>query len=386
MVSMVTLIKEIYSSRFAGVPLIVKSPGRLNIIGEHTDYNNGFVLPGAIDKAALLAISLRDDKEIHLYAQDLTESFTISIDNLRPIYDISWPNFILGAVAQFQKRGIQIQGFNAVLMSDVPLGAGLSSSAAIECAVVFALNELLETKISKIEMVKMAQTAEHDYVGVQCGIMDQFASMMGKKDHVIKLDCKTLDYEYVPFKLDGYKIVLFNTNVKHSLASSEYNIRRQECNTGVDLIKQSGEDVQSLRDVSKEMLVKYVLPKDQNVYYKCLYVVEELQRLQSACIDLNNNDLISLGDKMFKTHDGLSNLYQVSCKELDWLVNYVRDKKAVIGARMMGGGFGGCTINIVREDSLDELAQGIVPAYEAANGLPLSTYMSTIEHGTEIVI
>jgi len=183
--------------------IIVRSPGRVNIIGEHTDYNNGFVLPAAIDKAAYIAISLRDDDQIHLTALDLNESFSISVTDLKPVGDVSWPNYILGSAAQFTKRGIQLTGFNALLTSDVPMGAGLSSSAAVECATVFTLNHLLQTNIDRVAMVEMAQKAEHEYAGVMCGIMDQFASMMGKENQVIKLDCRSLAYEYVPFNLDG---------------------------------------------------------------------------------------------------------------------------------------------------------------------------------------
>ena len=204
--------------------VIVRSPGRVNIIGEHTDYNEGFVLPAAIDKAAYIALSLRNDDEIHLHALDLNETFSTRVAGLKPVGDVSWPNYILGSAAQFLKRGIAMPGFNITLSSDVPIGAGLSSSAAVECATVFALNHLLQTNIDRVAMVLMAQKAEHEYAGVMCGVMDQFASMMGKKDHVIKLDCRSLEYEYVPFKLDGIKILLLNTNVKHSLASSEYNI------------------------------------------------------------------------------------------------------------------------------------------------------------------
>ncbi len=363
-------------------PLIFLSPGRVNIIGEHTDYNDGFVLPAAIDKAAYIAIALRDDDQIHLMALDLNETFSISINDLRPIGDRSWPNYILGVVAQYAKKNIPLKGFNAILTSDVPIGAGLSSSAALECATVFALNELLQTNLNKIEMIQMAQNAEHEYASVLCGIMDQFASVMGKKDYVIKLDCRSLEYEYVPFKLDGIKILLLNTNVKHSLASSEYNTRRQECEQAVAWIQEYMPEVNSLRDASKEMLDKYVLPKNKLIHQRSLFIVEEINRLQEGCIDLINGNIKALGKKMFATHDGLTNMYGVSCKELDYLVDFVRNNETVIGARMMGGGFGGCTINLVREGAVEELLSKIKPAYEAATGLQLDYYIASIEDGT----
>ena len=376
--------KKLYAT--SQEPLIVRSPGRVNIIGEHTDYNNGFVLPAAIDKAAYIAMSLRDDDEIHLQAQDLNEAFSIDINNLKPIVDTSWPNYILGAVAQFQKKNIPIKGFNAILTSDVPMGAGLSSSAAVECATVFALNELLQTNLDKVEMVLMAQKAEHEYAGVMCGIMDQFASVMGKRNYVIKLDCRSLEYEYVPFNLDGIKILLLNTNVKHSLASSEYNTRRQECEQAVAWIKEHEPNVNSLRDATEAMLDKYVLPKDELIDKRSRFIVQEINRLQKGCEDLNNGDIQALGKKMFDTHDGLSKMYAVSCKELDYLVDFVRENNDVIGARMMGGGFGGCTINLVKENSIEALVNAIQPAYEAAMGLPLSYYIASIENGTEIIL
>ena len=380
-------LKKVFAEHFGAAltPLIIRSPGRVNIIGEHTDYNDGFVLPAAIDKAAYIAISLRGDGEIHLWAQDFNESFSIHINDLKPVGDISWPNYILGAAAQFIKKGFPLKGFNAVLLSDVPIGAGLSSSAAIECVTVFALNELLRTNIDRVEMLKMAQKAEHEFAGVMCGIMDQFASMMGKKDHVIKLDCRTLEYEYIPFKLEGIKILLLNTNVKHSLASSEYNTRRKECEQGVAWIKQFEPEVNSLRDATISMLDKYVLPKNEVVYRRCHFVVEEIERLRSGCEDLKQGNIISLGKKMFATHEGLSKEYEVSCKELDLLIDYVKGNDRVIGARMMGGGFGGCTINLVKEDAIDNLIATIKPAYENATGLPLAYYVASIENGTEIV-
>ena len=387
MLTQVQEISIIFQQAFGSLdaPLIVRSPGRINIIGEHTDYNEGFVLPGAIDKAAYMAVALRDDNTIQLHAYDLKENFTTSVDNLMPVGDISWPNYILGVVAQFKKRGVAIKGFNAVLMSDVPIGAGLSSSAAVECATAFALNELYQTNIDRMTMVHMAQKAEHEYAGVMCGIMDQFASMMGKKDHLIKLDCKTLEYSYVPFKLDGIKIVLLNTNVKHSLASSEYNTRRKECNTAVEWVRSHVQGVNSLRSVDEAMLDSYVLPKDALIDMRSRYVVQEISRLQAACADLEGGDIAALGRKMFATHEGLSQMYGVSCKELDWLVDQVKLNDAVIGARMMGGGFGGCTINLVREEAVESLIDSLKLTYEEAMQLPLTAYVVSIENGTEII-
>jgi galactokinase len=379
------LLKKSFEELYSEIPLLVKSPGRVNIIGEHTDYNGGLVLPAAIDKAAYIAISLRTDNEIHLTALDLNETFTTTIDEMHPIGDVSWPNYILGAVAQFVKKGITVKGFNAILTSDVPIGAGLSSSAAVECATIFALNELLHTNLSKIEMSKMAQLAEHEYASVMCGIMDQFASIMGKKEHVIKLDCSTLNYEYVPFKMEGIKILLLNTNVKHSLASSEYNTRRNECNQALEWIKKEHPHIKALNEVNEAMLDQFVLPNSETVYKRAKYVVQEINRLEQACIDLQNGDMQSLGKKMFATHDGLSKMYEVSCKELDWLVDAVRNDENVLGSRMMGGGFGGCTINLVKEEYIEILINKITPAYNSAMALTLTPYIATIEDGTQII-
>ena len=382
---MIKELKKVFQQNFQTAPLIVRSPGRINIIGEHTDYNEGFVLPAAIDKAAYIAVSLRDDDEIHLVAMDLNENFSVNLKDLKPVGDVSWPNYILGSAAQFLKRGVQLPGFNAVLTSDVPMGAGLSSSAAVECATVFALNELLQTDIDRLTMVSMAQKAEHEYAGVMCGIMDQFASMMGKKDYVIKLDCRSLEYEYVPFKLEGLKVLLLNTSVKHSLASSEYNTRRKECETAVEWVKQNVEGINSLRNVSEEMLNKYVLPNDELIDKRSRYVVQEINRLLEGCNDLQSGDLAALGKKMFTTHDGLSKMYEVSCKELDWLVNKVKNNTNVIGSRMLGGGFGGCTINLVKETAIDELVADLKLAYEKEMELPLVYYVASIENGTELI-
>jgi galactokinase len=378
------VIASIFQEKFNAVPTIIRSPGRINIIGEHSDYNEGFVLPAAIDKAIYFAINKRVDDEIHLYADDFKESFVGSINQVHKT-EILWANYILGVVNELQKAEKIIDGFNALVISDLPIGAGISSSAALECAAAFALNHIFNLQIGKIDLVKHAQKAEHNFAGVMCGIMDQFASMMGKKKHCIKLDCKTLVYEYIPLKLDGYSIVLLNTNVKHSLASSAYNTRRQECAQAVVWVKEHEPTINSLRNVTEEMLDKYVLPKDTLIDKRSRFVVKEIARLQTACKDLQNGNIQALGKKMFETHDGLSQDYEVSCKELDFLVDAVRDNKNVLGARMMGGGFGGCTINIVKNEAIEELVKIITDLYFKETNLNLTAIIANIEEGTNIV-
>jgi len=375
-----TQIRSIFYRQFATEPIVIQSPGRINIIGEHTDYNEGFVLPASIDKSIYVAISKREDQQIHLFSSNYQEYIEIALADIRP--NQNWSTYILGVVDQVQKKGHHLSGFNLVLDGDVPIGAGLSSSAAVECAVVFALNELFGLGISKLEMVQIAQKAEHTFSGVLCGIMDMFASMFGQQDQVIKLDCRSLDYTYKPLVLDGYKLVLFNTNVKHSLASSAYNTRRQECEQGVNWVQQKYPEVKSLRDVNRQMLQELVAPKDQQVYRRCNYVVSEIERLQQACDDLERGDLLALGQKMFQTHQGLSNDYEVSCKELDFIVDEVKTQNAVLGARMMGGGFGGCTLNLVKEEFIAEISEKLYQSYQQKMGLELSTYIVTTAPGT----
>ncbi|HEX2683070.1 MAG TPA: galactokinase, partial [Ferruginibacter sp.] len=267
-------ITSLFKDKFNQEPSLFRSPGRINILGEHTDYNEGFVLPAAIDKYIYIAISKRTDEHIELFSVDYNENFSTSTREIKPT-PMHWPNYILGVVDQLQKAGKEPGGFNLVIDGDVPLGAGLSSSAAVECAAIFALNSVFDLGLDKKQMVTLAQKAEHVFAGVNCGIMDQFASMFGKTDHAIKLDCRSLDHEYVPIKLDGYQIVLFNTNVKHNLASSAYNERRQQCEAGVAIIQEHDPAVRSLRDANMDMLKKYVEPKDALVFLRCKYVVEE---------------------------------------------------------------------------------------------------------------
>jgi len=363
--------------------LVVRSPGRVNIIGEHTDYNDGFVLPAAIDKAIYVAVGKRTDGRVHLFSADFNDSFEVALSDIQPTGN--WATYVLGVARQLIDRGHSIEGFNLSLDGNVPIGAGLSSSAAVECATVFALNELFSLGIEKLEMVKIAQKAEQTFSGVMCGIMDMFASMFGKKGHVIKLDCRSLEYEFKPFKLEGFKIVLFNTNVKHALAESAYNNRRQQCEQGVAWIKEFHPQVNSLRDATIGMLDQHVAGKDEIVYRRCRYVVEEIQRVTAACDALEKGDIPALGIQMFATHEGLSKMYEVSCKELDYLVDAVKDNKNVLGARMMGGGFGGCTINLVKEEAIDELTAAIAEGYKDKMQLALTAHTAIIEDGTRLL-
>lgn len=378
-------IKEQYLKLFGEVPVIVRSPGRVNIIGEHTDYNEGYVLPAAIDKAIFIAIGKRDDDLIKLHSSEFGEDYQVRLPDLKKS-ETHWANYILGVAAQFIKNGHYISGFNLVVDGNVPIGAGLSSSAAVECSVAFGLNKIFALNIQKIDLVKMSQKAEHEYAGVMCGIMDQFASTFGKKDHVIKLDCRSLEYEYVPFKLQGYKIVLLNTNVSHSLASSEYNTRRQQCEQGVAWLKEKYADVKSLRDATMHMLNDVLPSKDEIIYRRCKYVVEENERLLAGCTHLEEGDIKRLGDKMFRTHEGLSKEYEVSCPELDFLVEEVKASLSVMGARMMGGGFGGCTINIVKEKAVEKLISDVAEKYKTEMGKELTAYTAVIEDGSSEVV
>lgn len=378
---MIQQVAANFKARFNEEPALFRSPGRVNIIGEHTDYNNGFVLPAAIDKAIYIGISKRKDDVISLYSEEFNESFETKVSQVKPT-DKGWPNYILGIVDQLNKKGHTIAGFNLNIDGDIPIGSGLSSSAAVECATGFALNEVFGLNLSRLDLAFIAQRAEHEFAGVRVGIMDMFASLFGKKDHVIKLDCQSLDYEYVPLVLKGFKIVLLNTNVKHSLSSSEYNTRRQQCEEGVALVKEHHPEVKTLRDVTLEMLDQYVKPKNELVYRRCKYVVEENQRLLAACEDLKNGHVEALGEKMFQSHDGLSKEYEVSCPELDFLVDAVRNNPNVLGARMMGGGFGGCTINIVKEEAIDGLIKELSGSYKEQMGLELTPYIAQTADGT----
>ena len=373
-----------FKELFKKEPLLIRSPGRINLIGEHTDYNDGFVFPAAIDKEIHFAVAKNDINMFRFYALDLQESFELKVNDLART-KTSWANYLLGVAAQFKKAGYKLEGVDCVFGGDIPLGAGLSSSAAIENGFAFALKEILKASLSKIEMVKMAQKAEHEYAGVMCGIMDQFASMTGKKDHAIKLDCRSLEYEYANIDLHDYEILLCNTNVKHELASSEYNTRRTECETGVQILKKYDKNIIALRDVSLQMLGKYHDEFAPIVYKRCEFVVKENLRVEKAFSALAKDDIKALGALMYQSHEGLRDDYDVSCKELDLLFDMAKKSEDVIGSRMMGGGFGGCTINIVKKEKVKSFSEEIIRKYTKITGIEPEIYTVKITDGTGLI-
>jgi galactokinase len=367
----------------SGNPILICSPGRVNLIGEHTDYNEGFVLPAAIDKAIYLAVGPRSDNELHFVAYNIKKTYRGSLSDLSHTH--SWADYLLGVVAQFRQAGYQIGGFNCVFGGTIPMGAGLSSSAALENGVGFALNELFGLGLDRITILKLSQRAENEFVGAKVGVMDMFASMMGKADHVIKLDCRSLEYTYAPLRMDGISIVLCDSRVKHSLVTSEYNTRRAECEAGVRFLKTFYPDIKSLRDVTMPMLDQHLRDTEPHIYRRCAYVVQENQRLLDGVAALEANDIAAFGQLMYGSHEGLSKWYEVSCPELDILVDIARRHPGVLGARMMGGGFGGCTINLVREEALEDFTNLITKQYRASTGKDTYLHVCKIQDGTHVV-
>ena len=379
-------VNQVFTENFKTKPMIVRSPGRVNLIGEHTDYNGGFVLPAATDKAAYLAIEPSDSNLGKWISIDMEESLEISFDSIKFLEKCGWANYILGVIEQFQKRGLIVKPFNCVLAGDVPIGSGMSSSAALESAVGFAINEMNGFGFNRKELAKLVQQAENEFIGVKCGIMDMFASIHGKENNVIRLDCETLDYEYFPLNLGDYKIVLFDSGVKHNLVESEYNLRRQQCEEGLAFFREHfDETLKNLSQVPLAWLQSSRSHLNPIVYNRCQYVIEENQRILTGCEDLQAGRLKDFGIKMTATHEGLRNLYEVSCPELDFLVDEVWQENSVLGSRVMGGGFGGCTINLIKSDQIDELFANLSVSYEQKTGIKLKMYSVVTANGTEII-
>ncbi|RAR47896.1 galactokinase [Flavobacterium lacus] len=361
------------------------SPGRINIIGEHVDYNDGFVLPAAINKYICFAISKSENEDCTLVAKDINESYQFNWkEEVKPV-DKMWVNYILGVLQQLKERNFELKGINIVFSSTIPIGAGLSSSAALECGFGYAMNKLFNLGLSREEIARMGQKSEHTFVGVKCGIMDQFASVFGKKNKVIKLDCTSLEHEYHSADFKKYALLLIDSNVKHTHLTSGYNTRREEVEKGLAIINNRFPLVKTFRDCTERQLIELKEELGETIAKRCHFVVNEIRRVNEAVYALDRNNFEELGKLMFETHEGLSKEYEVSCEEVDFLVDFVKNEKQVIGSRMMGGGFGGCSINLVEKGSEDALFEKIAAAYAQKFGIQLNLYKVKIAKGTSKV-
>lgn len=370
---------EKFATLFGGKGEMFSSAGRINLIGEHTDYNGGYVFPGAIDKGIFLEIKLNGTQRVQAFSIDYDEYVEFGL-NEEDKPEQSWARYIFGVCRETIKRGGKVGGFSCVFAGDVPLGAGLSSSAALESTFAFAINTLFENGIDKFELAKIGQSTEHNYCGVKCGIMDQFASVFGKKGYLIRLNCKTLEYKYFPFDHKGYKLVLIDSCVKHELASSAYNKRRQSCENAAAAIRKNHPEVEFLSDAKRLWLdeVREEIPQED--FLRAEYVIGEVQRVLDVCDALERGDYETVGEMMYQTHFGLSKLYEVSCEELDFL-NKLARKCDVTGSRVMGGGFGGCTINLVKEELYDPFIKEAKEQFKTKFGHEPKIYDVVISNG-----
>jgi galactokinase len=380
---LVSIMADKFRNHFGSEPLVVISPGRVNLIGEHTDYNEGFVLPGATDKAVVLAVSPRSDGLCQFVARDFDQEFRCELDSLHKS-PLGWPDYIEGVIDQFLQAGQRIGGFNCVFGGDIPIGAGMSSSAAIEGGLAFALNRLFGLGLDNLTLVKLAQKAENEFVGVRCGIMDQFINIHGREKSVLKLDCRSLEFDHIPFDREDLRIVVCDTMVRRELAGSEYNVRRRQCEEAVGLLQQYEPAIRSLRDVSLDLLGEHEAEFDPIIYRRAKYVVEENRRVEEASTDLVRGDFSAFGERMKASHEGLRDGYEVSSVELDALVEAAGAVPGVLGARMMGAGFGGCTINLVEADAVFEFRTRVSASYEAVFEKAPAVHVIRIEAGTRI--
>jgi galactokinase len=373
-------VKEEFIKTFKINPLLIFSPGRINLIGEHTDYNGGFVFPAAVNKGIAAAIQKSNTNISTAYAIDKACKIEFELDNLKPSKEGNWENYVFGVVAEIQNKNKIIGNFNIAFKGNIPGGAGMSSSAALENSVVFGLNELFNLGFTKTEMILISQKAEHNYVGVKCGIMDQYASMFGIKNNALLLDCRTI--EATPYKIDfkEYQLMLINTNVKHTLSDSAYNDRRSACESIAELLK-----VATLRDAKESDLEKIIDIVTPENYQKALYVIQEIDRTQKAAKAIEENDLKTLGALIYESHHGLQHQYKVSCNELDFLVDQAKKNKNVLGARMMGGGFGGCTINLILKTEAKNFAETVSKAYKNKFNKECAVYFIELSDGTHLV-
>ena len=374
-------MKERVSQKFAELygdgAILFASSGRINLIGEHTDYNGGFVFPGAVDKGIVAAIRLNGTDSVRAFALDLNESAEFGLNEEdKPAQ--SWACYIFGVCREIQKRGGKIGGFDTVFAGNVPLGAGMSSSAALESTFAFALNDLYNLGIEKFELARIGQSTEHNYCGVKCGIMDQFASVHGKAGHLMRLDCRSMEFNYFPFDPTkyGYRLVLVNSCVKHELVGSPYNDRRASCERVAAVLGQ-----QFLRGATMEQLEAIKDKISEEDYLRARYVIGEEQRVLDVCEALEKGDYETVGERMYQTHWGMSRDYEVSCEELDFLATVAKEC-GVTGSRIMGGGFGGCTINLVKEELYDSFIATVTSAFAEKYGHEPKIYPVVISDGS----
>ena len=377
-------VRSIFESHFKTPPILVQGGGRINLIGEHTDYNEGYVLPASINKYIYFAIAENGTTDCHFRAANLGEYYSFSLNKLKQS-EYQWANYLIGIMDQLQRQGVILEGIDMVFGGDLPVGAGMSSSAALECGFAFGLCHIFQLEMSRIEMAKLAQRSSHEFLGIPCGIMDQFASLLGQKEQAIKLDCRDLSFEYIPVQLGAYDLLLVDSKVSHDHASGAYKDRVAECQAGVDKISVYESGITSLRDVTTLHLEKYKEELGPLLYKRCSYVVEENERLLAACQYLKNGEIKELGEMMFKTHKGLSKKYEVSCPEVDFLVEFAAQHPAVVGARMMGGGFGGCTINLLEKSQKEVFMDAVSKAYSKKMDGDAVFYEVEIEDGTKLV-
>lgn len=373
-------IATIFIERYERQPVVIIAPGRINLIGEHVDYNEGLVLPAAIDKHITFAIAANQTNTFNVTALDYNESASFSLHDLQP--GNRWVNYLMGMVHGLRQVGFEVGGVDCVFGSTIPTGAGLSSSAALCCGFGFGLSEALNLQLSKLGIAKIAQYAEHQFAGVMCGIMDQYASLFGEEGCALLLDCQSLSHETVPVQLGDYSILLIDSKVKHELASTAYNDRRAACEKTVETISKKYSDALSLRHVTRPMLDEFQDKLGEDVYVKARYVIEEIARTRAGAEKLKLSQISGFGLLMFETHWGLSKSYDVSCDELDHLVLLAEDNRdAVCGARMMGGGFGGCTINLVKTTSVDYIKGYVHEKYFTTFGVEPDFYTVRLSQG-----
>ncbi len=342
-------------------------------------------MPTAIDKSILFFLKKNgSESKCSITSLNFNKTYTFDLQNPNTEGE-EWTRYIVGVTEEIKKRDRILKGFDCLMLSNLPMGAGISSSAALECGLASGLNALFELKFSPLEIVELSQKAEHNYVGTMCGIMDQFASVMSKENHVIQLDCESLDYKLVPFDIDPYALLLLNTNVSHSLSTSEYNVRRNECEQGVQLLQQWYPEVKSLREITLEQLEAHKPDFEDVIYKRCSYVVEENARVEAAAKALQQNDLKEFGRLMYGSHEGLQHKYEVSCKELDFLTDFSRNYEAILGCRMMGGGFGGCTINLIHKDFIEEYSTQAKKAYKEAFNIELTAFTAMPADGGKLI-